>query len=87
MPILLILQRVLSARQIRVNMEVFASILESILAVARMIILEKPANVSFIAVMYNYNKIYFHNLLHSENVTFYSVVPFLYLYISMCHLP
>ena len=75
-PILLILQRVLSASQIRVNMEAFASMTESTDAVARRIILGKPANVSVIAVMYNY-KIYFHNLLYSGSVTLYNVVPLL----------
>jgi len=45
-----ILQRVLSASEIRVNMEAFASMTESTDAVARIIILEKPANVSVIAV-------------------------------------
>ena len=68
MPISLILQRVLSARLIRVNMEAVASTMESTNAVARMIIMEKPATVSVIAVMYNY-KIYFHNILHSGSVT------------------
>ena len=58
----------LSASQIRVNMEVFANMTESTDAVARMIILEKPANVSYVAVMYKY-KIYFHNLLYSGSVT------------------
>ena len=68
MPILLFLQRVLSARLIRVNMEAVASTMESTNAVARMIIMEKPANVSVIEVMYNYN-MYFHNILHSRSVT------------------
>ena len=53
-PISLLLQRVLSVRQIRVNMEAFASITESTDAVARIIILEKPAHVSVIIVVYNY---------------------------------
>ena len=59
---------------------------ESTDAVARMIILEKLANVSFLVVMYNY-KIYFHNLLYSESVTLYTVVTLLPVYISMCQLP
>jgi len=50
---LLILQRMLSARQIPVNMEAFASLSDSTNAVARNIIMEKPAQVSVIAVMYN----------------------------------
>ena len=65
MPIVLLLQRVLSASQIRVDMEAFASMMDSTDADARVIILEKRANVSFIAVMYN-SKICFHNLLYSE---------------------
>ena len=55
-------------------------------AVARISIMEKPVQVSFIAVMYNY-KIYFHNLLYSGSVTLYTVIPLLSLYINMCHLP
>ena len=50
---LLILQRVLAASQIHVNMEAFASMKESADAVANIIILEKPAHVSVIAVMCN----------------------------------
>ena len=76
----------LSASQIRVNMEAFASMTESTDAVARMIILEKLANVSFLVVMYNY-KIYFYNLLYSQSVTLYTVVTLLPVYITMCQLP
>jgi len=53
---LFILQRVLSATQIRVNMEAIVGMMESIDAIAQMGILEKPAKVSFIAIIYN-NKI------------------------------
>ena len=59
---------------------------ESTDAAARIIILENTADVSVIAVMYNY-KIFLFNLLYSGNVTLYNGVPLLYLYISMCHLP
>ena len=59
---------------------------ESTDAVARMIILEKLANVSFLVVMYNY-KIYFYNLLYSQSVTLYTVVTLLPVYITMCQLP
>ena len=85
-PILFILQRVLSANQIRVNMEAFASMMECTDAVARIIILEKPALVSVIAVTYNY-KVNCHNLLYSGSVTLYSVISLLSLYISMCPFP
>ena len=71
---LLILQRVLSATQIRVNMEAIARMMDCIDAVAQMIILEILAKVSVIAVMYTY-KIYFHNLLYSVSVTLYNVIP------------
>jgi len=54
MPILSILQRVLSANQIHVNMGAFVGMTDITNAVARVIMLEKPANVSFIAVIYNY---------------------------------
>ena len=67
MPIMLLLQRVLYASQIRVDMEAFASMMDSTDADARVIILEKRANVSFIAVMYNY-KICFPNHPYSESV-------------------
>ena len=67
MPMLLLLQGVLSASQIPVNMEAFVSMTDSTDADARVIILEKRANVSFIAVMYN-SKVCFHNLLYSEIV-------------------
>ena len=84
--ILFILQRVLYASKIRVNMEAFASMTDRTDAVARIIIMEKPAQVSGIAVMYNYN-IYFYNLLYSGSVTLYNAISLLYLYITMCHLP
>ena len=84
--ILFILQRVLYASKIRVNMEAFASMTDRTDAVARIIIMEKPAQVSGIVVMYNYN-IYFYNLLYSGSVTLYNAISLLYLYITMCHLP
>ena len=49
-------------------MEAPASMTDSTDAVARISIMEKPAQVSDIAVMYNY-KIYFHNVQYSESVT------------------
>ena len=66
-------------------MEAFAGMMESTDAVARIIILENPADVSVIAVMYNY-KIYFHNLQYSGIATLCNVVPLLSLYIGMCNL-
>ena len=65
---LLIVQRALSASQIRVNMEEFVSMTENTDAVARRIILGKPANVSLIALMCNY-KVCVHNLLHPRSVS------------------
>ena len=67
-------------------MEAFASMMECTDAVARIIILEKPALVSVIAVTYNY-KVNCHNLLYSGSVTLYSVISLLSLYISMCPFP
>ena len=55
-------------------------------AIAKIGIMEKPANVSVTAVTYNY-KIYFHNLLYSGSVTLYIIIPLLSLYINICHLP
>ena len=43
----------LYANEIRVNMVAFASITDSTRAIARINIMEKPAQVSIIAVMYN----------------------------------
>ena len=80
---LFILQRMLSASKIRVNMGAFASMTERTDAVARIIIMEKLAQVSAIAVIYD---IYFHNLLYSGSVTSCNAIPLLYLYINMCYL-
>ena len=79
MPILLILQRVLFANRIRVKMVALASMTESTNAFARINIMEKPAQVSVIAVM-DQHKIYVHNLLYSGSVTLYSIIHLLYLY-------
>ena len=49
--------------------------MESTNAVARMITMEKPANVSVVAIMHNYN-MHFHNILHSGSVTLCNIVPF-----------
>ena len=54
----MVLQRVLFANKIRVNMEALACMTDSTDAVARIGIMEKPAQVSVIAVIYNHN-IYF----------------------------
>ena len=51
---LLVLQRVLSASQIRVHMEPLASMMENTDVVARILILENTAHVSIIAVLYTY---------------------------------
>ena len=83
---MLILQRVLFAIKIHVNMEALANMTEITNATARIGFMEKPVKVSVIAVMYNY-KIYLHNTLYSGNVTLYSVIPLLCVYINMCHLP
>ena len=75
--ILLILQRVLSANQIRVHMEPLASMTDSTDAVARILILENSAHVSIIVVIYILIKYIFimSYIVCSGSVTVYYVIP------------